>query len=67
MAFRDYLRAHPDVARAYEAEKLRAAALHPRDTLAYNAEKNDWIARVQREALAWWPPGLAPSTASSPA
>ena len=54
LAFRDYLRAHPDKAKAYEAEKIRAAARQPRDTNAYNDEKNDWIKRVEREALAWW-------------
>jgi GrpB-like predicted nucleotidyltransferase (UPF0157 family) len=51
--FRDYLRAHPDQARAYEAEKLRAAAVRPDDTLAYNAEKNDWIAAADIRAAAW--------------
>ena len=51
--FRDYLRAHPDQARAYEAEKIRAAGLQPDDTLAYNAEKNDWIAAADIRAAAW--------------
>jgi GrpB-like predicted nucleotidyltransferase (UPF0157 family) len=54
LAFRDYLRAHADIARAYEAEKLRAAALHPDNTLDYNAAKNDWIKKTERDALVWW-------------
>jgi GrpB-like predicted nucleotidyltransferase (UPF0157 family) len=57
LAFRDYLRAHPDVAKAYEAEKIRAAALHPDNVLLYNDAKNDWIKRTERDALAWWKPG----------
>jgi GrpB-like predicted nucleotidyltransferase (UPF0157 family) len=53
LAFRDYLRAHPNEARAYEAEKIRAAALRPDDVLAYNDQKNDWIKACEQRALAW--------------
>ncbi|MGD0865020.1 MAG: GrpB family protein [Rhizomicrobium sp.] len=53
LAFRDYLRAHPAKAREYEAEKIRAAALHPDNTLDYNAEKNDWIKATEIVALEW--------------
>ena len=52
VAFADYLRAHPAIAKDYEAEKLRAAALHPDNTLDYNDAKNDWIKRVERGAPA---------------
>jgi GrpB-like predicted nucleotidyltransferase (UPF0157 family) len=54
LAFRDYLRAHPAKAKEYEAEKIRAAALHPDNTLDYNAEKNDWIKATEIVALKWF-------------
>ena len=53
LAFRDYLRAHRDEALAYQAEKLRAAALHPDDSGAYTEEKGAWIRACKARAVAW--------------
>lgn len=53
LASRDHLRAHPEEARAYEAEKLCAQALHPDDVLAYNDAKADWIRACDLRAAAF--------------
>lgn len=54
IAFRDYLRAHPTVAKAYEAEKTRARNLHPNDSHAYTEAKSGFIRDVEAVALAWF-------------
>jgi GrpB-like predicted nucleotidyltransferase (UPF0157 family) len=51
--FRDYLRARPEEARAYEAQKRAAAAAHPADTLAYSNAKSGWIRDCIARATEW--------------
>lgn len=52
IAFRDYLRSHPETARAYEAEKRRAFELHREDAAAYTAAKQPWIESQRKRILA---------------
>ncbi len=50
LAFRDYLRAHPATARAYEELKKDLAARFPHDREAYTDGKTDFIQAVLRQA-----------------
>ena len=50
VAFRDYLRANPDLAREYEALKIRLAAEHT-NRLEYADAKTPWIRSVESAAI----------------
>lgn len=54
VAFRDYLRAHPEVRRDYEALKLKITEMDFADPLEYNAYKEDFIAAQQAKAMVWF-------------
>jgi GrpB-like predicted nucleotidyltransferase (UPF0157 family) len=54
VAFRDYLRAHPEAARAYAQEKRRAQELHSSNSHKYADEKDAWIRIEELKALDWF-------------
>lgn len=53
LAFRDYLRAHQEVANAYAAVKQEHARAHPEDGEAYTEGKAPFVRRTLSDALAW--------------
>ena len=54
LAFRNYLRAFPDVAEAYAEEKRRARDLFPYNSTDYAHEKGAFIRATEAKALAWF-------------
>jgi GrpB-like predicted nucleotidyltransferase (UPF0157 family) len=50
LLFRDFLIAHPDVAKHYEAVKLGLAAAYPNDRVAYTNGKTEFVAAVTARA-----------------
>ena len=53
LAFRDYLRAHPDTVRQYERLKQQLAARHAHDRNAYTDGKSEMVAAITATARAW--------------
>ncbi len=53
LAFRDYLRAHPEEARTYERLKTRLAVEHPADREAYTDAKSAYVESVMCKAIAY--------------
>lgn len=51
LAFRDYLRAHPEEAAAYERLKRRLAAEHPTDREAYTEAKAAYVESVMQKTI----------------
>jgi len=53
LAFRDYLRTHPEVARSYGLLKRSLAARFPLDRSAYSAGKDSFVSEHESLALQW--------------
>lgn len=53
LAFRDFLIAHPAIAREYSDLKRTLAAAHPDDRQAYVDGKDPFIRDIERQALNW--------------
>lgn len=53
LAFRDYMRAHPDQARAYSQLKATLVERHRGDAEAYIEGKHDFIVEAEARAIAW--------------
>ena len=53
LAFRDYLRAHPDAAREYGDLKRNLAAQHSHDRSAYTDGKSAMVAAITAQAQSW--------------
>ena len=53
LAFRDFMRAHPEPAAHYTTLKRRLADAHPTDIEAYMDGKDGFIKEMEARALAW--------------
>lgn len=54
LAFRDYLRAHPDKQAEYAEVKRKAWDDSSGQKANYAAAKSSWVARIEREAMDWF-------------
>ncbi len=53
VAFRDYLRCHPDEAEKYAELKMKNAAQFPHDNDGYCDAKHDFVTELEKRAVAW--------------
>lgn len=53
MAFRDYLREHPEVCIKYGELKSQLAEQYPNDIDGYGDGKDDFVKSVEKEAIKW--------------
>jgi len=53
LAFRDYLRSHPEEAKRYEAAKIEAVCSGARSLLEYSAAKSAIIQELVERSLVW--------------
>jgi GrpB-like predicted nucleotidyltransferase (UPF0157 family) len=68
LLFRDYLRAHAEVARRYERLKYALAREHPQDRIAYADAKTEFVHETMQDAEQWaeqtsWAAPLSPAEA----
>ncbi len=54
LAFRDYLRAHPDMMLAYGNLKEELARKYRYDVQAYIEGKHDFVQQIEKKALVWY-------------
>ncbi|MBM7599586.1 GrpB-like predicted nucleotidyltransferase (UPF0157 family) [Virgibacillus halotolerans] len=54
LAVRDYLRKHPEAARAYGDLKAKLALRHPEDIEAYMNGKDAFVKELEKKALDWY-------------
>ncbi|MFC9541544.1 GrpB family protein [Lysinibacillus sp. NPDC056959] len=53
LAFRDYLREHPEVCRQYGEIKSQLAKQYPNDSDGYCNGKEDFVKSVEKDAIKW--------------
>lgn len=54
LAFRDYLRVHPEVCRQYGELKSQLAEVYPNDIEGYGDGKDDFVKSVEKDAIKWF-------------